>query len=201
MNKIVALFGALVALFSSTVYAIEPLQNHTSFNQVGTDVGLVYPKSRPNCFPDQYAPSAPPLPRNVPHATYFNTAFPPLRFQKDARVRVTFETPEQVNADGGINGRPFCGSTVFAFSDFRTMTLPNPCQYPKTDQYANMMCGYLGNRSNVTVTIYFESNTISVEKNVIKVPSPCMYSEQDGYARITCHELGHINGWPDYHGD
>lgn len=34
----------------------------------------------------------------------------------------------------------------------------------------------------------------------ITLPDPCLIKDEV-YAGLVCHELGHVNGWPNYHGD
>lgn len=150
MHKFVQAFGALVALFSFSACSIStPKVQHyeaASPYQVGSAQGLVYPTDLSHCFPDAQAPQDGPLPRNVPHATWYNTGSPPKRFQKDVKVMVYFQNPNIINRGGGYHNRPFCGSTVFAYSDpdSKTMNLPNPCDYPQTDAYARLICHELG---------------------------------------------------------
>lgn len=148
MNKLVQAFGALVALFSFSACNISSpaIHEYAASVQVGSDQGLVYPNDISNCFPDAKAPQNDPLPKNVPHATWYNTGSPPLRFRGDHKVTMYFDNINKINRDGGYKHRPFCSSTVFAYSDpdTNTMHLPNPCQYPQSDAYARLACHELG---------------------------------------------------------
>lgn len=152
MNRFVHILGALVALFSFSACEINPppIQQYSIEYSVGDPTtnlnGLVFPNPiRPNCVPSRLHPN-PPLPTNVPHATWYNTGSPPLRFQRDTHVKMYFDSPDKINKDGGWEGHPFCDATVFAYSDpdTRTMHLPNPCDYPQSDAYARLACHEMG---------------------------------------------------------
>lgn len=40
------------------------------------------------------------------------------------------------------------------------------------------------------------------ENHAIALPNPCFERFKDEqFAKIACHEKGHINGWPETHGD
>jgi hypothetical protein len=146
-NKLLRVInGALMALLLSSCQSYQPIHRaQTEYSQVGSVDGLVFPKNNVNCIPMSQAPRDPPLPKNVPNATWYNTGSPPIRYQKDVTVTIHFQSPEKIDRDSQ-GPRSVCGSAVFAYTNAnnKTMHMPNPCTYPQTDAYARLMCHEMG---------------------------------------------------------
>jgi hypothetical protein len=148
MKRLVLNIGALVALFSFSIYEIvtTPAQAvaYSIGDVVGSTIGIVWPTNIKPCpVGKTFKENDPPLPKNVPNTTWNNTDFPPVRYRKDTKATVYFEQPNKINADDNDG----CDSAVFAYQDGNNIHLPNPCVYPKTDAYARIACHEMGHKN------------------------------------------------------
>jgi hypothetical protein len=144
MKKIVLVLGALAALFSFSAYNINPTYLAAGESDIGSRVGIVYPTNVPPCNIN-VSRVDPPLPKGVPHATWWNTDVPPPKYRGNAVVTVYFEDPNQIQTE--MTHNVACKGTFFAYQVNKEMHMPNPCTYPKTDAYARLLCHELGHRN------------------------------------------------------
>jgi hypothetical protein len=153
MNKFVQAFGALVALFSFSACSLDT-PYHAAYGSVELSAqvnssqydGYVNPTDWSNCIQPNKTPKDPPLPKNVPNATWYSGGTPPLKYQKDIKVTMYFDNPNVINKTLYEGKRAICGYTLYAYTypDTKTMHLPNPCVYPQTDAYARLACHEMG---------------------------------------------------------
>jgi hypothetical protein len=158
MNKLVLKLSALVALFSFSACDMTTTPYHAgyrseiaatqSFDSNQYD-GYVMPTDRTGCV--RLDPSKdPPLPKNVPNATWYSGGSPPAKYQKDIRVTLYFDNPNVINNTLVGGKKPACNATLFAYTypphgkKLAVMHLPNPCTYPSTDAYARLACHEMG---------------------------------------------------------
>jgi hypothetical protein len=87
------------------------------------------------------APVAVPPSVTTPNSTYYSDGLPPERFRKNGTILVQFTDQATIDA---ICGKAPCKMTTLGCTDRRQMTLPNPCSYPASDQYAQLVCHELG---------------------------------------------------------
>jgi hypothetical protein len=152
MNKLVLKISALVALLSFSACNIsQPVQPHHSEVVAASTIiqsqfdGYVKPTDYRDCVILVGAQRDPPLPKNVPNATWYSGGTPPIKYQKDVKVTMYFDQPNIINRTL-YKGHAVCGSSLFAYTDTqnKVMHLPNPCTYPQTDPYARLACHEMG---------------------------------------------------------
>lgn len=70
---------------------------------------------------------------------------PPLEYQHDATIRVTFEAPAKTEQRcAALTGNP----SAISCAQIGTAMMPNPCVY-NDDLYAQMMCHELGHANGM----------------------------------------------------
>lgn len=154
MNKLVQALSALVALFSFSACSIETTPYYAATYETVHAVdmhqfdGYVRPTDLTGCV--MLNPQKdPPLPKNVPNATWYSGGTPPAKYSKDTVVTLYFDNPNIINKTLA-NGKPACNATLFAYTyppngkKRAVMHLPNPCTYPQTDAYARLACHEMG---------------------------------------------------------
>jgi hypothetical protein len=90
------------------------------------------------------APVAVPPSVTTPNSTYYSDSLPPARFRGDNSIKVRFSDQAGVDA---VCGKAPCNMVTLACTSVRRpqlMTLPNPCRYPTSDGYAQLVCHELG---------------------------------------------------------
>ena len=89
------------------------------------------------------APVAVPATITTPNATYYSDSEPPVRFRKSGSVTVQFTTQAGINS---ICGKAPCNMVTLGCLETgpARMILPNPCSYPASDDYAELVCHELG---------------------------------------------------------
>lgn len=84
----------------------------------------------------------------IPGGSYVNDDVPPVRFQGDATVTVTFGSTAKMNEICAPSPRP-CGTTYFACTTDHHISMPNPCLPKfKGELYAKTMCHELGHANH-----------------------------------------------------
>lgn len=80
----------------------------------------------------------------APHSTPYSDAWPPERYDQDEGATVVFVNPRLI---ASLCGAPPKGMIVEACEDEDRIILPNPCGFPKTDEYARLACHEKAHRS------------------------------------------------------
>ena len=96
------------------------------------------PVASPQCRnpgPDPVIPKTAP-----PNSTYLTDVAPPLRYRAPVSA-VNIDFMSKAEADrvcaGGVR---VCGRIFYACASGRHLNMPNPCDYPMTDDYAKLLC-------------------------------------------------------------